>query len=247
MRLGALLTPGDGTHPKHLAEEAQALESAGFSSIWSAQAMGRGFMMVDPFVALTQAATVTHSVELGTAILQLPHYNPTDIALKAFSLKQISGDRFLLGVGAGSTESDFQVHRGDFKRRFKDFEATLSQLRETLADGSAGGGNLAPPASAAGGPPLLFGTWGNGVTRAANEFDGWIASGMHRSPAECAAALADYRSAGGKRAIVSTIQVMPRTDLGKLKEDLETYRTAGFDDAVVMMMGVEIDAVRRLL
>ena len=51
MRLGALLTPADGLNPHHLVEEAKAIEAAGFDSLWSAHAMGRGFMMHDPRAA----------------------------------------------------------------------------------------------------------------------------------------------------------------------------------------------------
>lgn len=249
MRLGALLTPSDGADPNDLANQARQLEEAGYSSIWSAQAMGRGFMMVDPLIALACAATATDKVELGTAIVQLPLYNPTDVALKAYSLKMLSGDRFLLGVGAGSTAADYQIHRTDFKSRFKSFEQCLEHLRGTFADGSANGGHLTPPAAAAGGPPILFGTWGKNVERAATEFDGWIASGMHRTPAECAAALQGYRAGGGKRAIVSTIRVLPDTDLEELRDTLLAYEQAGFDDAVVMIMpgGPSSEQVRALL
>ena len=232
MRLGALLVPGQ---PAELSTQARRLEQEGYDSIWSAQAMGRGFLMTDPFVGLSVAAGVTERVELGTAILQLPLYNPTDVALKALSLQQVSGGRFLMGLGAGSTESDYVIHRADFSQRFRDFEATLAALRNTLADGSANGGNV----GASGGPPLLFGTWGKNVARAATEFDGWIASGMHRTPEQCAQALQGYRVEGGKRAIVSTIQVMPDTDLGELKETLGLYAEAGFDDAVVMVFAAD--------
>jgi len=249
MRLGALLVPSDGGNANSVAEQAQAIEAAGFDSVWSAQAMGRGFMMHDPFISLTTAAAVTEKVELGVAILQLPLYNATDVALKAFSLSQVSGGRFLLGVGAGSTEADYQVHRQDFSERFKVFNAKLAQLREAFMSGSAGEGQLAPWANVTGGPPIFFGTWGKNVQRAAEEFNGWIASGMHRTPMECADALEGYRDAGGGRAIVSTIQVMPDMDLGVLKSDLSIYADAGFDDAVVMIFpgGPSLDEVRALV
>ena len=240
MRLGALLVPQD---PSQLADQARRLEGEGFDSIWSAQAMGRGFMMVDPFVALSVAAGVTTTVELGTAILQLPLDKPTDIALKAMSLHGVSGQRFLFGVGAGSTESDYQIHRQDFSARFSGFEENLEALRDTLRDGSANGGNI----GACGGPPLLFGTWGKRVERAAREFDGWIASGMHRTPGQCAEALAHYRAAGGSRAIVSTIRVLPETDLGEMRDTLAAYAEAGFDDAVVMILSGALADVRKLV
>lgn len=49
----------------------------------------------------------------------------------------------------------------------------------------------------------------------AGEFDGWIASGMYRSPAECVDALTGYRVSGGGRAIVSTIQVAQKHSAGR--------------------------------
>lgn len=249
MRLGALLTPNIGAEPHALANQASALEKAGYSSIWTAQAMGRGFLMTDPFIALSVAAAVTSKVELGTAVLQLPLYNPTDIALKVFSLMQVSGNRLLLGVGAGSTESDYTIHRQDFSARFKTFDACVEALKATFLEGCANDGTLNPPASIAGGPPVFFGTWGKNVARAASEFDGWIASGMHRTPDECAQALEGYRAGGGTRAIVSTIQVTAETNLKELKARLQGYEKAGFDDAVVMIMpgGPAIEAVRDLV
>ena len=248
MRLGALLTPADGGDANHLANSARAIERAGFDSIWSAHAMGRGFMMADPFVALSAAATVT-DLEVGTAILQLPLYNPTDVALKAFALQQIAGGRLVLGVGAGSTESDYVVHGEAFAERFTRFESALAALRATFTDGSAGDGNLTPWPAVQGGPPVFFGTWGKNVERAAREFDGWIASGMHRTPEQCAAAIERYRSAGGQRAIVSTIRVMPGDDFNDLKSRLGRFEATGFDDAVVMILpgGPSYDAVRELV
>lgn len=229
MRLGALLV---GRDPQKLHEEARQLEDEGYDSLWSAQAMGRGFFMTDPFIALSVAAGVTQRVELGTAILQLPLYNPTDVALKAMSLQRVSGGRFLLGVGAGSTESDFSIHGAAFSERFETFAQSLSNLRETMSAGTAHDGSI----GASGGPPLFFGTWGKNVARAANEFDGWIASGMHRTPEQCRSAIEVFREAGGQRAIVSTIRVMPDTDLGEMKDILAAYAEAGFDDAVVMVL-----------
>ena len=58
-----------------------------------------------------------------------------------------------------------------------------------------------------------------------------------------------FRDAGGRRAVVSTIQLGPTTDLGATREMLGAFATAGFDDAVVMLMpgGPTAADVRRLL
>ena len=249
MKLGALLGPiPNATRRDTLAEQARTFAGEGYSSLWSAQAIGRGFMMTDPIVALSVAASVTDDLELGTAILQIPLYEPMDLAHRIFSLQQIAGDRLILGVGAGSTAADYAAYGRDFDARFDAFENSLSALREIFTTGGRGDVSLSPWPAVSGGPPVFFGTWGKGVVRAATEFDGWIASGMHRTPEQVAAAAQRYRDAGGGRAIVSTIQVSGQTDLGELKEKFAAYAEAGFDDAVVMLLpgAPEPAAVRRL-
>ena len=250
MRLGALLGPIlDPGQPDALAEQARTFAGEGFTSLWSAQAIGRGFMMTDPLIALTVAASVTDDVEVGTAVLQIPLYEPMDLANRVFSLQQIAGDRFLFGVGAGSTAADYAVHGRSYEQRFAAFEETLAALRGIFATGGRGDANLNPWPSVVGGPPLLYGTWGKGVARAAQEFDGWIASGMHRTPAQVAEAAVGFNAAGGGRSIVSTIQISGQTDLGELKEALSVYAGAGFDDAVVMLLpgSPKPAAVRKLV
>ena len=95
----------------------------------------------------------------------------------------------------------------------------------------------------------MLGTWGQNVKRAATEFDGWIASGMHRTPAECGEAMKTYREAGGQRAIVSTIVVTGNTDIGDLREQLTSYVEAGFDDAVLKVYpeAPSLEALRALV
>ena len=237
MRMGALLGPIlDPSQNYLLAEQARTYAGEGFTSLWTAQAIGRGFMITDPIVALTVAASVTEDVEIGTAVLQIPLYHPMDLAHRIFSLQQVAGNRLILGVGAGSTAADFVAYDRDYDERFAAFETSLAALRQIFATGGQGDANLSPWPTVAGGPPIFYGTWGKGVTRAAAEFDGWIASGMHRTPEQVAAAAERYESAGGGRSVVSTIQVSGQTDLGELKESLAVYDGAGFDDAVVMMM-----------
>ena len=136
MQTGALLTPA-GDQPDHLVNEARAIESAGFDSIWSAHAMGRGFMMHDPLLALTAAAAVMTRVELGSGILQLPLYQPADVILKVLTLMQIAGDRLLLGVGAGSTQADYALHEQDFRQRFQQLEVSLESLRQGFESGQS--------------------------------------------------------------------------------------------------------------
>jgi alkanesulfonate monooxygenase SsuD/methylene tetrahydromethanopterin reductase-like flavin-dependent oxidoreductase (luciferase family) len=166
-----------------------------------------------------------------------------------FSLQQLCGHRLILGVGAGSTQADFDVVGANYANRFADFTRNIAALREIFRTGALGGTALSPWPAVLGGPPLFLGSWGNAVTRAARRFDGWIASANYRTPDEVVAALARYRAAGGGRAIVSTIQLPAGIDLGELKARLDRFADAGFDDAVVMFLpgGPTPAQIRRLV
>jgi alkanesulfonate monooxygenase SsuD/methylene tetrahydromethanopterin reductase-like flavin-dependent oxidoreductase (luciferase family) len=236
MRLGALfgfLAPEPQS--TDVAEQAKRYAGAGFDSLWMAQAIGRGFMIPDPFIALATAAAATKDVELGTAILQLSLYQPTDLAHRILSLMQICGERLTLGVGAGSTETDFIAFERDYAGRFKTLNTTFASLKTLLAEEKNEIADLTPWKTVVGGPPLLLGSWGAGVERAAKDFDGWIASAHYRTADQVISALGRYRQAGGKRAIVSTTQLSAGRDLGQTKEILQRFAEAGFDDAVVLL------------
>jgi len=237
MKLGVLLSPlAQPDHAHALRDQAREYESLGYSGIWSAQAAGRGFMMTDPLLALATAAAVTETIRLGTAVLQLPLYNPLALAHSVFSLQQLCGDRLILGVGAGSTAADFQVFGQDYDDRFGRFNRSASTLKHILASGSQGDANLTPWQAVIGGPPLYLGSWGNQVITAAERFDGWIASAHYRSVEDIALAAERYHRAGGKHAIVSTIQLSQQTDLSELKDRLQRFEEIGFEEAVVMFL-----------
>ncbi len=139
MRLGALLGPVTAkTSSKFLPNQARFLADQGFESLWSAQAIGRGFMVTDPFVALTAAASVTENIEIGSAVVQAPLYHPLDLAHRVLSLQQICGDRLTLGLGVGSTEADFSTLGRNFDNRFENFTSIVEDLREIFRTGDLG-------------------------------------------------------------------------------------------------------------
>ena len=63
--------------------------------------------------------------------------------------------------------------------------------------------------AALGGPAVLIGSWGgkHWIPRAAQEFDGWIASAGRTNLNTLTEGIRRYRAAGGKRAIVTNIAV----------------------------------------
>lgn len=247
MRLGATLASLSAGPPIVVAEWAKRLVGEGFESLWTPQVIGRGYLVPDPFVTLAVAATATEGVELGTATVQVPLHHPADLAHRMLSLMSVCGDRLALGVSPGSTDVDYTAFDRDYAARFRTFDENLARLRVLLAHGRDERADLAPAPTAT--PPLLLGSWGAKVERAAREFDGWLASAYRRTADEIIAAHERYRAAGGRRAVVCAIPVRGRSDLGPTGEVLQRYAEAGFDDAVVLIDpgGPDPGEVRALL
>jgi hypothetical protein len=68
------------------------------------------------------------------------------------------------------------------------------------------------------------------VRRAAQDFDGWIASGLTSFNA-IAEGLQRYRDAGGKRAVVGTVSVDLRVPSTKFKDDEPFHLRCGVQEA----------------
>ena len=69
-------------------------ESLGFDSAWTAEAYGN-----DAVTTATWVAAKTERIKVGTAIMQMPARTPAMTAMTATTLNQLSGGRFLLGLG----------------------------------------------------------------------------------------------------------------------------------------------------
>lgn len=69
-------------------------ESLGFDSTWTAEAYGN-----DAVTTATWIAAKTETINVGTAIMQMPARTPAMTAMTATSLNQLSGGRFKLGLG----------------------------------------------------------------------------------------------------------------------------------------------------
>jgi probable F420-dependent oxidoreductase len=72
---------------------------------------------LDPFVALTAAATVTERLTLGTGIALVVQRDPITLAKEVSSLDLLSGGRLRLGIGAGWLREEMANHGTDPKTR----------------------------------------------------------------------------------------------------------------------------------
>ncbi|MBN9796565.1 MULTISPECIES: LLM class flavin-dependent oxidoreductase [Pseudonocardia] len=247
MRLGATLAHLSDAPPYPVAGWARRLAGAGFAHLWAPEIIGRGRLVPDPFVALAVAAGATDGVGLSTGTVQVPLHHPVELAHRMLSLQAVCGDRLAFGISPGSTRADYAALGRDHRGRFRMFDENVVRLRDLLERGGDADARLAdPPATR---PPLLLGSWGANVEKAARGFDGWLASGYRTTPDEMVEALGRFRAAGGRRAVAYALPVPAGADLGRLRDDLERYADAGFDDAVVVIGsgGPDPDEVRALL
>ncbi|MFZ4407687.1 MAG: LLM class F420-dependent oxidoreductase [Paracraurococcus sp.] len=134
MKIGAAMFFTDySMRPEELAV---ALEERGFDSIWapehshiplarSAGYPGGGdlpkqyYDVMDPFVTLTAAAMVTKTLLLGTGICLVVQRDPIQTAKLVASIDQVSGGRFLFGVGNGWNQDEIENHGTVFATRHK--------------------------------------------------------------------------------------------------------------------------------
>ena len=93
MRLGLMLgyAAGKMELPIDLVQEADRL---GVHAVWTAEAYGS-----DAVTPLAWLGALTERIKLGTAIMQMPGRTPANAAMTAMTLNQLSGGRFLLGLG----------------------------------------------------------------------------------------------------------------------------------------------------
>src|SRR5215831_8895970 len=188
------------------------VEKLGFAAIWATDSMGRGRHTLDPFVTLSALHAGTSRVELGIGVLQVPLRRPGELAHRIQSLNVLLAGRLRLGVGAGSTRADFDIAGADYDKRFTTFRESLDVMRALWRGERVNGVSLLAWPGTEGGPPVFLGAWRNAKTieRAAREFGGWVASGLHSKWEDLEAGMKIFRAHGGKRAILTNIH----TDIG---------------------------------
>jgi len=134
VKFGVSIFPTD--YAISMAELAPAAEELGFESLWvaehshipsSRQSPWPGgadlpkhyWHTMDPFIALTVAATATKTIRLGTGICLLIQRDPIHTAKETASVDLVSNGRFIFGIGAGWNREEMADHGTDFSTRWK--------------------------------------------------------------------------------------------------------------------------------
>ncbi len=91
----------------------------------------------DPFVALMAAASATERLLIGTGICLVIERDPIITAKEVASLDQLSGGRFLFGVGAGWNVEEMRNHGTDATQRFGIMGERIEAMKTIWAEDEA--------------------------------------------------------------------------------------------------------------
>ena len=171
----------------------RAIEDLGFDSIWLGEHLLYRWQDRPPrgpweaWTELAAIAAVTRRVEFGPLVACTNFHNPALLAKQAATIDEISGGRFILGLGAGWNETEFRAFGLPFDHRVDRFEEAYAIIRGLLQDGAvdfegrfyqARDCELLPRGPRPGGPPLLIGSNGPRMLRitmaSADAWNSWF-------------------------------------------------------------------------
>ncbi len=142
------------------------------------------FNTFDPLIALAAAAQVTRRITLGTCVMVVVQRDPIVLAKEVATLDQLSGGRFVLGVGAGGIAEANLNHGVTPGRRWQVLREKVLALKQiwNSAEPEFHGEVVNfdpifsnPKPKRPGGPPILLGGHApRTIERAAQYCDGWF-------------------------------------------------------------------------
>jgi len=213
---------------------------------------------LDPFIALTVAATVTTKARLGSSVFVAPWYPPAQLDRQLTSIDVISGGRLLPGFGIGWSPEEYQAAGAPFIRRGAQLDELLDALDALWTTNPAQhtGTRWSIPESwvelkpvQRPRPPIYLGAFTPpGLKRVGTRADGWMAavqvSGGVRLEAlnrQRGAIDEAAREAGRDPSAIHTyvrINVAEGTPVNKVAAALGVLADNGYPDAFVDLMYV---------
>jgi len=209
----------------------------------------------DPFVALSFAAAATNKILLGTGICLIPQRDPIVTAKCVASLDQLSGGRFIFGIGGGWNVDEMENHGARYETRFKLMrERVLAMKALWTQEEAAYQGDMVnfdpvwlyPKPAQRPHPPILLGGSSDHTLKRVVEFcDGWLPiAGPNFNPKEAVRRLGEMATAAGR-----DFSTLPISVFGAPvdKRVLTEYREAGIQRAILRIPDLTRDEIMSLL
>jgi len=114
---------------RDLAEQVRLAKQVGFSLICSGQHyLAAPSYRLQTFPLLARLAAEGEGMEVATSVVLLPLHNPVDIAEQASSMDVLTGGKFILGLGLGNIDREYEAFGVDKKRRVSRHEESLDVM-----------------------------------------------------------------------------------------------------------------------
>ena len=270
MRAGVFYFPTD--YGIDVGELARALEARGFDSLFvcehthipvsrRTQFPGGGELPKryshthDPFVALAFAAAATRTLHVGTGIALVPQRDPIITAKSVASLDQLSGGRFIFGIGGGWNVEEMGNHGTPYESRFKILRERVLAMQALWTHEKAEFHGefvnfdpvwLYPKPKQKPYPPVLLGGESDHTLRRVVEFgNGWLPRGNREfEPDRAVARLHQAAVAAGRDPTTFSITVFNAPADERV---LASYRKAGIHRVLLEVPDRDRDEVLRVL
>ena len=195
-----------------IAEMAEVARQTGFDALWFADHFTFGTPeegqrgVWEAFTMMAAVAARVPGITIGSLVACTGFRNPGVVAKMTEAIDDISGGRFVLGLGAGWHKPEYDMFHLPWDHRYGRFKDSISIISPLLRTGTADyegpffsatealnipGG----PRRAEGGPPILVGTNGQKMMRLTAQFaDAWN-SDWHHDPSTLLPMLAELDTA----------------------------------------------------
>ena len=197
-----------------------ALEARGFESLWAPEhshipssrlsqpasggPLGRQYYdVMDPFVTLAAAAVATQRLKIATGVCLVIQRDTIQTAKLVASLDQVSGGRFLFGIGGGWNQEEMADHGTVFKTRFKKMREQVEAMRAiwTQEEAEYHGDIVAfpkmkswpKPVQKPHPPVIVGGAFPYSARRAVRYGDGWVPNASRPHYADVSEFLPQFR------------------------------------------------------
>jgi probable F420-dependent oxidoreductase len=127
---------GLDSNPDGIRRTAELAEELGFDSVWATEHIIVGPEAIDPYgrvyaplVTLGWIAGWTERIGLGTSIVLVPLHHPMHLAKEVATLQELSGARFMLGVGMGWHKDEYDFMGIPFKGRGRRGDEAIRVMR----------------------------------------------------------------------------------------------------------------------
>jgi alkanesulfonate monooxygenase SsuD/methylene tetrahydromethanopterin reductase-like flavin-dependent oxidoreductase (luciferase family) len=156
-----------GAHLRAIIEQVKLAERLGFDSVWAGEHhLTDGFHFFPQLALLSHLAAYSGDMNLGTNLVLLPLHPPVDIAEQVALIDQLCGGRFILTLGQGYRQEEFDAFGVDMKDRLARFVDGIQVIRRLWSERdvdhetewySLAGATVRPAPAQPGGPPIWIG------------------------------------------------------------------------------------------